>query len=115
MRTPKGLIITNQSFFHNEIVQSFETAELKLTEAETPREAIHDAFSCRPPPTPAPSRAGSLRATHHRKHYLDQHIIARLSTLILSKTYPLVISTSPLLDMKGFLATGLPLLKSNKE
>jgi hypothetical protein len=76
---------------------------------------IHDAFSRRPPPTPAPSRAGSLWATHHRKHYLDQHIIARLSILILSQTYPSVISTSPTLDMKGFLATGLLLLKSNKE
>jgi hypothetical protein len=62
-------------------------------EAETPREAIHDAFSRRPPPTPACSRAGSLRATHHRKHYLDQHIIARLSILILSKTYLSVITT----------------------
>jgi hypothetical protein len=115
MRTSKGLIITNQSFCHNKIIQSFETAELKLTDAETPREAIHDAFSCHPPPTPAPSRVGSLRATHHRKHYLDHHIIGRLSILILSKTYPLVISTSPLLDMKVFLATWLPLLKSNKE
>jgi hypothetical protein len=67
-------------------------------EAETPREAIHDAFSCRAPPTPAPSGAGSLRATHHRKHYLDQHIVARLSILILSKTYPVVITTSPNLD-----------------
>jgi hypothetical protein len=81
----------------------------------TPREAIHDAFSRRPPPTPAPGRAGSLRATHHRKHYLDQHIIARLSILILSKSYPSVITTSPNLDMNGFLATGLLLLKSNKE
>jgi hypothetical protein len=29
MRTPKGLIITNQSFCHKEIVQSFEKAEFK--------------------------------------------------------------------------------------
>jgi hypothetical protein len=28
IRTPKGLIITNQSSCHNEVVQSFETAEL---------------------------------------------------------------------------------------
>jgi hypothetical protein len=41
--------------------------------------------------------------------------IARVSILILSKTYPSAISTSPTLDMKGFLATGLLLLKSNKE
>jgi hypothetical protein len=68
--------------------------EFKLTEAETPREAIHDSFSRRHPPTPAPSRAESLRATHH----LDQHIIARLSILILSKSYPSVITTSPNLN-----------------
>jgi hypothetical protein len=84
-------------------------------EAEPPREAIHDALSSRPPSTPTPSRAGSLWATHHRKHYLDQHIIARLSILILSKTYPSVTTTSPTLDMKGFLATEFLLLKSNKE
>jgi hypothetical protein len=34
---------------------------------------------------------------------------------ILNKTYPSVITTSSTLDMKGFLATGLLLLKSNKE
>jgi hypothetical protein len=82
--------------------------------AERPREAIHDALSRHPPPTPAPSRAGSHRATHHR-HYLDQHIIARLSILILSKTYPSVITTSPTLDMKGFWPLSFFLLKSNKE
>jgi hypothetical protein len=41
----------------------FESSGNKLTEAKTPREAIHDAFSSRPPPTPAPSRAGCHRAT----------------------------------------------------
>jgi hypothetical protein len=41
--------------------------------------------------------------------------MARLSILILSKTYPSVITTSPTLDVKGFLATGFLLLKSNKE
>jgi hypothetical protein len=82
---------------------------------ETPQEAIHDAFSRHPPPAPAPSRAGSLRATHHQKHYLDQHIIARLSILILSKTYQLVITTSPTLDMKGFWPLSFFLRKSNKE
>jgi hypothetical protein len=35
--------------------------------------------------------------------------------LILCKTYPSVITTSPTLDMKGCLATGFLLLKSNKE
>jgi hypothetical protein len=81
----------------------------------TPWEASHDAFIRHPPPTPAPSRAGSLRATHHQKHYLEQQIIARLSILILSKTYPSVTTTSPTLDMKGFMATGFLLLKSNKD
>jgi hypothetical protein len=78
-------------------------------------EASHDAFIRHPPPTPAPIRAGSLRATHHQRHYLEQLIIARLSILILNKTYPLVITTSPTLDMIGFLAIGFLLLKSNKE
>jgi hypothetical protein len=31
--TPRGLIITNQSFCHKEVVQSFETAEFKLAES----------------------------------------------------------------------------------
>jgi hypothetical protein len=81
----------------------------------TPREASHDAFNHRPPPTPAPSRAESIRATHHQRHYLEQQIIARLSIIILIKTYPSVIATSPTLDMISFLATGFLLLKSNKE
>jgi hypothetical protein len=72
---------------------------------ETPREASHDAFTHHPPPTPAPSRAGSLRATHQQRHYLEQQIKARLSILILSKTYPSVITSSPTLDMVGFLDT----------
>jgi hypothetical protein len=38
-----------------------------------------------------------------------------LSILILIKTNPSVTTTSPTLDMKGFLATGFLLLKSNKE
>jgi hypothetical protein len=88
---------------------------IKLTETSTPWEASHDAFCSHPPPTLAPSRVGFLRATHHQRHYLDQQIKARLSILILGKTYPLVITTSPTLDMKGFLATGFLLLKSNKE
>jgi hypothetical protein len=44
-----------------------------------------------------------------------QQNIARLSILILSNTYPSVLTTSPTLDMKGFLATRFLLLKSNKE
>jgi hypothetical protein len=66
IRTPRGLIITNHSFCNDEIVQSFsKSSGIKLTEAKTPREVIHDAFNSRTPPTPAPSRAGSHRATHH--------------------------------------------------
>jgi hypothetical protein len=56
-----------------------------------------------------------LSRPHHQRHYLEQQIIARLSILILSKTYPSVITTSPTLDMEGFLATRFLLLKSNKE
>jgi hypothetical protein len=37
----------------------------------------------------------------------NQQIIARLSILILSKTYLPVITTSPTLDIKGFSATGV--------
>jgi hypothetical protein len=89
--------------------------ELTKWKARTPREASHDAFSHHPPPTPAPSQARSLQATHHQRHYLEQQIIARLSILILSKTYPSVITTSPTLDMKDFGPLGFFLLKSNKE
>jgi hypothetical protein len=70
--------------------------------------------SC-PPPTPAPSWAGSLWATHHRKHYLDQHIIASLSILILSKTYLSVITTSPILDNERLFGHWVAFAKSNKE
>jgi hypothetical protein len=56
-----------------------------------------------------------LSGPHITKSYVDQQIIARLSILILSKTYPLVITTSLTLEMKGFMSTGFLLLKSNKE
>jgi hypothetical protein len=71
------------------------------------QEACHDAFIHHLPPTPAPSQAGSLQATHHQKHYLEQQITARLSILILSKAYPSVTAISPTLDMRGILATGV--------
>jgi hypothetical protein len=48
----------------------FKTTKIIKRNAETPWEASHDAFIRRPPPTPAPSRAGSLRPTHHQRHYL---------------------------------------------
>jgi hypothetical protein len=43
------------------------------------------------------------------------NILARLSILILSKTYPSVITISPTLDNKRLLATMFLLMKSNKE
>jgi hypothetical protein len=44
MCTPKGLLITNHSFCHDRIVQSFEKTQRKLTSgSKSPREAIHDA------------------------------------------------------------------------
>jgi hypothetical protein len=58
IHTPKGLIITNHCFCHDEIVQSFESSGNKLAEAKTPREAIHDAFRSRPPSTEAPLYEG---------------------------------------------------------
>jgi hypothetical protein len=67
-------MITNRSFCHNDVVQSYRNSGIKLTKTSTPWEASHDAFSRHPPPTPAPSRAGSLQATHHQRHYLDQQI-----------------------------------------
>jgi hypothetical protein len=70
------------------------------------QEACHDAFDHRLPPTSAPGQAGSLQVTHQQRHYLEQQILARLSILILNKTYPSVITTSPTLDMNDFLATG---------
>jgi hypothetical protein len=47
--------------------------------------------------------------------HITKGITWRLSIPILSKTYPTVITTSPTLDMKGFLATWFLSLKSNKE
>jgi hypothetical protein len=38
-----------------------------------------------------------------------------MSILILSKTYPSVINTSPTLDIRGFYGHWVVLLKSNKE
>jgi hypothetical protein len=56
-----------------------------------------------------------LSGPHITKSITWINILARLSILILNKTHPSVITTSPILDMKGFLATELLLLKSNKE
>jgi hypothetical protein len=46
---------------------------------------MHDAFTRRHPPIPAPSQVVSLQA---KQHHLKVTFIARLSTLILSKTCP---------------------------
>jgi hypothetical protein len=48
-----------------------------------------------------------LSGPHINKGITWNHRLARLSMLILSKTYPSVITTSPTLDMKGFLSTGV--------
>jgi hypothetical protein len=112
---PKGLIITNRSLWHETKFIVLKTMVLNYMARGTSREACHDAFIHHPPPTPAPSQAGSLQATHQQRHYLEQQIIARLNILILSKTYPSVITTSPTLDMRGFWPLGFLLLKSNKE
>jgi hypothetical protein len=47
-----------------------------------------------------------LSGPHINKGITWQQIIARLSILILNKTYPSVITTSPTLDMKGFWPLG---------
>jgi hypothetical protein len=91
-----------------------KTTELNKRHEEHSQEASHDAFILRLPPTPAPSQAGSLQATHPQRHYLEQQIIARLSILILSKTYTSVITTSPTVDMKGFLAAGVSLAEKQQ-
>jgi hypothetical protein len=56
-----------------------------------------------------------LSGPHITKGITWSNRLARLSILILSKTYPSVITASPTLDMIGLLATGFLLLKSNKE
>jgi hypothetical protein len=56
-----------------------------------------------------------LSGPHITKGITWSNRLARLSILILNKTYPSVITTSTTLDMTGFLATGFLLLKSNKE
>jgi hypothetical protein len=82
-------------------------AELNYTVRVTSWEASHDVFIHRLPPTLAPSQAISFQVTHQQRHYLEQQIIARLSIPILSKTYRMVVTTPPTLDMKGFSATGV--------
>jgi hypothetical protein len=73
----------------------------------TPPEAICDAITQRPhPPIPAPSRV----ETHQAKQlHLKTTIIARLSILILSKTYP----TEVFSRHAGLLVGGFVLPKSN--
>jgi hypothetical protein len=72
------------------------------------RRLVHDAITRHHPPIPAPSRVEVLRATHHM-YYLETRIIARLSILILSKTYP----TKDTSRHVGLLAVGFILPKSN--
>jgi hypothetical protein len=66
-------------------------------------------------PLQLPARRDLSRPHITKDINYNQQIIARLSILILSKTYPSVIATSPTLDMRGFLVGGVFLLNSNKE
>jgi hypothetical protein len=71
----------------------------------TSLEAIRDAITWRHhPPIPAPSRVESHQAKHL---HLKATIIARLSILILSKTYPTKVTSSH----AGLLAGGFVLPK----
>jgi hypothetical protein len=89
VKPQRALAILSEESVHTTLSITHRTRKRRSTrKARTPQEASHDAFSRHPPPTPAPNRAGSLRATHHQRHYLEQQIIARLSIPILSKTYP---------------------------
>jgi hypothetical protein len=67
----------------------------------TSLEAIRDVITRRhPPPIPAPSRVESHQA---KQLYLKTTIIARLSILILSKTYPTKVTSRHV----GFWLVGL--------
>jgi hypothetical protein len=73
----------------------------------TSLEAIRDAITRRHhPPIPAPSRVESHQA---KQLHLKTTIIARLSILILSKTYPSEVTSRHV----GLLAGGFVLPKSN--
>jgi hypothetical protein len=72
----------------------------------TSLEAIRDAITrCRHSPIPSPSRVESHQA---KQLHLKTTIIARLSILILSKTYPTKVTCSHV----GLLASGFVLPKS---
>jgi hypothetical protein len=58
-------------------------------------------------PLQLPARRDLSRPHITKDINYNQQIIARLSILILSKTYPSVIATSPTLDMRGFLVGGV--------
>jgi hypothetical protein len=73
--------------------------------ATTSPEAICDAVTQRPhPPIPAPSQVESYQA---KQLHLKTTIIASLSILILSKTYPTKVTSSHV----GFLARGFVFAK----
>jgi hypothetical protein len=73
----------------------------------TSLEAIRDAITRRHhPPIPAPSQVESHQT---KKLHLKTTIIARLSILILSKTYPTKVTSRPV----GLLAGWFVLPKSN--
>jgi hypothetical protein len=90
------------------MIQSFiKTAEVLIRYDVTSLEAIRDAITrCHHPPIPAPSRVESHQA---KQLHLKTTIIARLSILILSETYPTKVTSRHV----GLLAGGFVLPKSN--
>jgi hypothetical protein len=87
---------------------------LTKRKARTPREASHDAFSRRLPPTPAPSRTGALRATSPKAlpgstYYSKAEYTNTQQDLPVGGNY---FTNS---RHEKLLASGFLLLKSNKE
>jgi hypothetical protein len=70
------------------------------------QEAIRDVFTRRHPPIPTPSRVGSHQA---KQLHLKTTFIAKLSILILSKTYLSKVTSRHV----SFLASGFVLPKTN--
>jgi hypothetical protein len=70
------------------------------------QEAIRDVVTRRHPPIPAPSRVGSHQA---KQLHLKTTFIAKLSILILSKTYLSKVTSRHV----RFLASGFVLPKTN--
>jgi hypothetical protein len=112
--TLKGLIITNRSLLHDNVVQSFENSRIKLNDVRTitrgqPWLPSFIVFH----PLQLPARR-DLSRSHNSNGITWNNRLARLSILILSKTYRSVITTTPTLDMRGFFATGVSFAKKQQ-